>query len=520
MHILIVATSLYNDRFATDWRPDLRYTTSFLRSKGIEAGYIYEPALASPGVVARCGALAPEMLFLEISEETRSPALTFLARFKRAHSEVLVAAGGIPATLRPMDFLGSDTGIDCIVAGERDATLVEAVERLRRGDGLGGVAGLQSKDSRNPPRPLLENLDSLGQMAHDGLAELLHPIAPPERVGYLVSSRGCYANCSFCGIPAFFRYSGGMGWRGRSPDVVVAEMFALREQFEISKFVFLDDDFIGPGEQGQERARCIAEEIIRRRQRIEYFICCRLNDVRRRTFELLKQSGLEGVGVSVESMNQPSLNLLGKGLRADAIYPVLELLEGMGIRCEVNLIFFDPYATLEGVRKNLALLDYLRKSEYLSYSDAFPFNELTAFPWSRVAAMLRNDGLSADENGRVPIRDQRVARLAQFVGCLRRHIPCCFKKTFLFERASAADTSAGSLEAQAMASRFLIGLRRWIGLEVLPRTVYAACEVLESGSGDVEARLEELEGSFENAVTPLRTLEQEVLRYAVGQSHE
>ena len=190
--------------------------------------------------------------------------------------------------------------------------------------------------------------------------------------------------------------------------------------FEIRRFAFLDDNFIGPGEAGQERAREIADLILRRGLHIEYFFCCRLSDVRRDTFERLKESGLEGVGMSVESMNQDSLNLLGKGLRADAIYPTLGLLERMGIRCEVNLIFFDPYATLEGVRKNLALLEYLRNSQHLSYSDAFPFNELNAFPWSRTARVLRKSGLLDDPGCRSRFRDPRVAAWPNLFGGSRR----------------------------------------------------------------------------------------------------
>ena len=347
-------------------------------------------------------------------------------------------------------------------------------------------------------------------MIHDGLGELLGPVPPRERVGYLLGSRGCYAGCCFCGIPAFYRYSGGMGWRGRSPEAVVNELCTLSETFEIRRFAFLDDNFIGPGEAGQERAREIADLILRRGLHIEYFFCCRLSDVRRDTFERLKESGLEGVGMSVESMNQDSLNLLGKGLRVDAIYPTLGLLDRMGIRCEVNLIFFDPYATLEGVRKNLALLEYLRNSQHLSYSDAFPFNELNAFPWSRTARVLRKSGLLDDLGCRSRFRDPRVARLAEFVRRLKARIPCCFKKVLLFDVAGSAHASAGTVEAQAAAARIFASLRRWIGLEVFPRFVNAACEVLESGPTDVESRLDKLEAEFENDIQLLRRVERHV----------
>jgi radical SAM superfamily enzyme YgiQ (UPF0313 family) len=84
-------------------------------------------------------------------------------------------------------------------------------------------------------------------------------------------------------------------------------------------------------------------------------------------------SGLSRVGVSVESASQESLDWPGKGINAETIDPALHLLEKPQLPCQVNLIFFDPYITLEGVRRNLALVEYLRNSDYLSYSDAFPY---------------------------------------------------------------------------------------------------------------------------------------------------
>jgi radical SAM superfamily enzyme YgiQ (UPF0313 family) len=506
MDLLVAATSLYNDPAAEDWQPDLRSTVAYLRRNNIDAGFIYEPVLSRDGVAARCCNMAPRLLFLELSEETRAAALDFACRFKAARPEVFVAVGGIPPTLMWRDFLTDYDYIDYIVAGERDVTLLEVAMHLRQGRSLDHIAGLQSRQFRNPPRPLLSNLDCLEGMAQDGIADLLKPYPPRERVGYLAGSRGCYANCSFCGVPDLFGHSGGSSWRGRSPRSIVRELCSLSEAFEISQFVFVDDNFIGPGRQGgQGRAQQIAREIIAHDLNIEYYVCCRLTDIQRTTFELLKRAGLRGVGVSVESTNQSSLNLLRKGMKSDVIYPTLNLLEGMGIQCQVNLIFFDPYITLAGVKNNLELLEHLGNSEYLSYSDAFPFNELTAFAWSRVASILRKDNL-LEYNGRCTYRDQRVARLVEFARRLRIHVSCCFKKRLLLDNDCSSDFVDLSPEQALHLSRVTAGLRSWIGLDVLPRTLRAACEILESASDDIDQRLGTLEESFQREIAVIRPM--------------
>jgi len=499
MDLLIAATSLYNDPAAEDWQPDLRSTVAYLRRNNIDVGFVYEPVLSRNGVAARCATLAPRLLFLELSEETRAAVLDFACRFKAARPETLVAIGGIPPTLMWSDFLRDYDYIDFIVAGERDVTLLEVAKRRRQGRGLDHIAGLQSRKFRNPPCPLLSDLDCLEGMAQDGLADLLKPYPPRERVGYLVGSRGCYANCSFCGIPDFFRRSGGSSWRGRSPRSIVKELCTLSEAFEISQFVFVDDNFIGPGRLGQERAQEIAQEIIANNLSIEFHICCRLTDIQQTTFELLRKAGLRGVGVSVESTNQPSLNLMGKGMRSEIIYPTLGLLERMGIQCQVNLIFFDPYITIEGVKGNLELLEHLRRSKYLSYSDAFPFNELTAFPWSRVASILRKDNLLA-HGTRCRFRDPRVARLVEFARRLRTHVSCCFKKRLLLDNDRSSEfVDLSPQEALNLAS-VTAGLRSWIGLDILPRTLCAACDVLERTSDDIDQKLGDLEESFQREI--------------------
>ena len=147
MDILIVATSIYDDRYAADWQPDLRYTASFLRRNGIEAGFVYEPALTSRSTVERCGVLAPSVLFLDLSEENRAAVLSFIAAFKHAHPGVLAALGGVPPTLLPGDFFRNCPAVDLIVAGERDGTLLGTMASLKKGENLSGVAGVQLRDT-------------------------------------------------------------------------------------------------------------------------------------------------------------------------------------------------------------------------------------------------------------------------------------------------------------------------------------------------------------------------------------
>jgi radical SAM superfamily enzyme YgiQ (UPF0313 family) len=500
--ILFVATSTYNDPCAEEWNPDLRHTVSFLRRHGVDAAFVYVPLLDDIDAVLD-RATVPPAVFIDLTEENLPQLQHFIAALYTATPRTTIIAGGIPATLSPDTFFKEHPHLDLIVAGEREQTLLEIVQRQRAGADVRDVTGLYVRGTRNAPRPLLKDLDVLGSMIHDGLAEMLGHTEPEERTGFLISSRGCYAYCTFCGVPDFYRRSRGRPWRGRTAKTVVDEIQQLHETFGIRRFVFQDDNFIGPAREGQERARAMAREIMQRGLKIRYFFCCRINDGRAETITLLKESGLAGIGVSVESMNDESLHLLGKGIRPAAIESTLDLLVDLRIACEVNMIFFDPTLTLAGVRRNLALIERLRASEYLSYSDAFPFRELSPFCWSRVARTLRAEGLLNEEIARYRYRDPAVAQLAVFVRRLEMHLPMTFKKRLVLDDNDAVPTGAGKPYRDALL-RLAPALRHWIGLTVVPGYIAAACGILERSGGNADAELDALEQRFIGEIEPLQ----------------
>ena len=286
---------------------------------------------------------------------------------------------------------------------------------------------------------------------------------------------------------------------------MVDELEHLSVTFGINYFVFDDDNFFGPGNIGQERAVNIAQEILKRRLKVRFFFCCRLNDIRSDTFYALKEAGLDGIGIGIESTSQNSLRLFKKGLRVEQIYPTLELLDELKVKVEINLIFFDPHLTLEGVRSNLALIEYIREKDMFYYSSSFPFNELKPFSWSPIAKQLRTEGLLNELDDTCRYRDRKVRILAEWVQDLRKLLPTVFKRRYLFDSPEFSDT----LTDQSLQSQFRMvtaSVRLWIGLYVLPRFLTLACDLLDEEPGDLPQQLEALEGRFVQEIGPLEKI--------------
>ena len=91
-------------------------------------------------------------------------------------------------------------------------------------------------------RPLIQDLDELPFMATDFLEEL--QLKHGKNVtAYLVSSRGCYKNCSFCSIAAYFDMFEGCRMRYRSVKSVFEEII-------FASFVFGMITLLSLGKEG------------------------------------------------------------------------------------------------------------------------------------------------------------------------------------------------------------------------------------------------------------------------------
>jgi hypothetical protein len=171
---------------------------------------------------------------------------------------------------------------------------------------------------------------------------------------YVLGSRGCYNQCSFCYLNSF--YGVGPRWRGRSPENILSELRELgsRERFEY--FYFADANFFGPGRSGQERAARLAEVLRSEFPGVGFGLECRANDIQRETMGALRAAGLRHVFIGVESGCDKTLRRMRKGVRAGTNARAVGMLRDLGIRVSLGFIMFDPDSTLEEVRESFEFL--------------------------------------------------------------------------------------------------------------------------------------------------------------------
>ena len=119
---------------------------------------------------------------------------------KMFHGRVFLCAGG-PYPIAAQERCLEDAGglFDAIVSGEGEFSVLEMVENLSAGKSLEGVEGVIFREGesiiKNPPRPLITDLDCLPFPARELLGDANRYIPPPatyrrKPVAVLLTSRG------------------------------------------------------------------------------------------------------------------------------------------------------------------------------------------------------------------------------------------------------------------------------------------------------------------------------------------
>jgi radical SAM superfamily enzyme YgiQ (UPF0313 family) len=336
----------------------LGYLAAMLRKSGYKVelfdAFLYD--LTVQQTVEEIKKRDSDILGFAVYQEQIDDLITIINSLRSDGTDSHITLGGQFPTLAYRELLQAFNGIDSITIGEGEYTLLELTEKIINDSNWKEVSGISYREGNkivtNPPRPLIMDLDSLPFPERDTLLQVLEK----GGIAQIVSSRGCYANCSFCSIPSFHRAIPGPKWRGRGPEKIVDEIESLTEKFKIDLINFNDANFFGPGKIGKKRVRQIGEEILRRRLDIEFYIGCRPDDVDAELFTFLKRVGLKGVLLGIESGVQRALDTFNKGITVEENKQAIAIINKLEINLDIGFIMYDPYVTLNEIKQNIEFL--------------------------------------------------------------------------------------------------------------------------------------------------------------------
>lgn len=365
------------------------YVASFLHAKGVDVRVIDSPAegLNLPGVVKRIRDLSPGVVALTANTYQLGEARAVAREAKAALPGVRAVIGGYHASALPEQTLREFGEFDFVVYGEGEETALELLRAIEGGGDVSEVRGIARRSDGeirvNPPRPWIENLDSLPFPAYELFP--VHRYRGPyvifsglQRPLSACTTRGCPYRCVFC-----FR-SAGDRLRARSVESVVGELQNDVEKFNPTQILFTDETFT----INRAHAARLCEEILRRHldRRFRWFCQTRVDAVDRELLALMKRAGCIVVSYGVESGDQKILDGMGKRIKIEDAVEAVRMARRAGILVDTNFIIGNPGDTHETIRETIRFA--IRLDPH-----AASFAILTPFPGTEVARLAeRGEG--------------------------------------------------------------------------------------------------------------------------------
>lgn len=309
-----------------------------------------------------------------------------------------VFVGGYAATLNYAGTLKSNKYIDTVIIGDGEIILVNLFKAMINNEDwriVSGIAYQQNDEVHfNPPVPI-EDLDSLPFPKHK--------LCRYSKTLTLITSRGCYGNCSFCSEKRFYSYNKyRQVIRTRSVANVVAE---IEENYEVLTPLFIsmcDSDFMPGTAKRREWIYSLLEELEARDIRVSIRVNTRANDIiyYKDDIALFKSKGLDSYFLGIESFNKRQLDLYDKKTTVEQNIEAIKILQFQNVNFEMGFIIIEPYVSIEEIIENLEILKGLNVYSCLDYNQSFFTCGSTLFSifGTKIFSRILEDGIQSSND--------------------------------------------------------------------------------------------------------------------------
>ena len=268
-----------------------------------------------------------------------------LARLiKRSRPETFIVMGGANCE----DVMGAETVrqfpfVDAAVSGEGDLVFPELVRRVLDGRPVSGIPGVLTRaaaapvDAQTRRSSMVADMDAL---PHPDYADYFEQFevsrfgAKWQPTIYLETSRGCWwgerSHCTFCGLNG-----GTMAFRSKSARRAIQELEAL-SQHHPGCAVAATDNILD-----MEYFKEFVPALAARSSRPALFYEVKAN-LKKEHVRMLRDAGIRNIQPGIESLSDPVLMLMRKGVTAIQNVQLLKWCKELGVTPSWNLIWGFP----------------------------------------------------------------------------------------------------------------------------------------------------------------------------------
>ncbi|MGE5258389.1 MAG: radical SAM protein [Hyphomicrobiales bacterium] len=306
----------------------------------------------------------PQVIGFSILHANRWGGIEIARIAKRIDPGVTVVFGGVGATHLWEHYLKHFPEVDFIVVGEGESAFARLVAALE-GPGSAELTAIPGLAFRREGRPFKTG-------PAEGVCEL-DALPMPARhfdLAHVSLTRGCVANCTFCGSPAFW----GRRVRYHSPDYFVEQLAVLRSRGR--RFFYVSDDTFT---LDRRRAIEVCRRIVERQLGISWAAISRVDAVDEEVLAWMRRAGCIQVSYGVESGSPEIRRRLNKTISAKQIRSAFALTQRYGIMARAYFIYGCPGESGETIRQTIDLMMELKPLGAVFYIlDIFPGTRLYA----------------------------------------------------------------------------------------------------------------------------------------------
>lgn len=313
------------------------------------------------------------------------------SRFKELHPDITLILGG-PPTMEMGSKLKNSGFIDHFVVGDGEDAFISILK---------GTADHPNVDGKIPTpisNEAFENLP-IPDFSDSDFEITKQNYASKNRI-YLIGSRGCVFNCSFCNVPSMtqkFRYKSGLTF--------AKEVYTIQRKYN-PLFIELADSLInGSMKIFREflHELIILQEEHGIKPKLDAFFRVRPERaISKKDFALMAKAGIARIRIGVESGSYDVREHIGKKETNEDIFYTLEECKKNGIG--VNLLMLVGYVneTEERYQDTLQFLQEIKDKELDLTIDTVVVNELYISEGTRLRDMsedlkIKNIGVGVDE---------------------------------------------------------------------------------------------------------------------------
>jgi anaerobic magnesium-protoporphyrin IX monomethyl ester cyclase len=387
----------------------LRYMASALEARGHSAEIVpFNNEREIHEAARQALALGPGVIGLSMVFTSRGREFCRLAAELRAAGfRGHLIAGGHFAALNAERLLADHPAFDSIGLGEGEAILTALADDPDHPERVTALS-YRARDGSIACNPSPGNPDDLDALPFPKRTSFHRYFDKP--IAAILSSRGCWRDCAFCSINAWYRSGGGRKFRVRSVENIVREMVELYTAHGVRIFNFQDDNFFLPDPQQAVRRFEALRDGLRAAGvgTIAIAVKARPDSITEDAIRVLDELGLFRVFLGVENASEIGLRALNRHCTVEAILQALRILNDYGVHVAYNLLMWELDTTLDDILVNLRFMG--RHTE-----NPANFCRAEAYEGTGLAAKLRAAGrLDGDYFGfDYRLRDPRAELMHQ-----------------------------------------------------------------------------------------------------------